>query len=79
MNAQELIIGHLLPIGAAIAVLWLVYRLLFINSNRLKFNRLFLLRRCFCLGFALARPVCGHGSPRLRVSAFGKSWAAFIY
>ena len=43
MNAQELIIGHVLPIAATIAVLWLVYRLLFRNSNRLYFNRYFLL------------------------------------
>jgi len=56
MNAQQLIIGHLLPIGAAIAVLWLAYRLLFINSNRLRFNRLFLLTAML---FSLVLPLLG--------------------
>ncbi len=56
MNAQELIIGHLLPIAAAIAVLWLAYRLLFNNSNRLKFNRLYLLSAML---FSLALPLLG--------------------
>ena len=56
MNAQQLIIGHLLPVTAAIAVLWLVYRLLFVNSNRLKFNRLFLLTAML---FSLALPLIG--------------------
>ena len=56
MNAQELLIGHLLPIAASIAVLWLVYRLLFRNSNRLRFNRLFLLTSML---LALAMPLLG--------------------
>lgn len=56
MNAQQLIIGHLLPIGAAITVLWLAYRLLFINSNRLRFNRLFLLSAML---FSLVLPLLG--------------------
>ena len=56
MNAQELIIGHLLPIAATIAVLWLVYRLLFRNSNRLYFNRYFLLTSML---LALAMPLLG--------------------
>lgn len=56
MNAQELIIGHLLPIAATVAVLWLVYRLLFRNSNRLKFNRFFLLMSML---LALAMPLLG--------------------
>ena len=56
MNAQQLIIGHLLPLGAAIAVLWLAYRLLFINSNRLRFNRLFLLSAML---FSLVLPLLG--------------------
>ena len=56
MNAQELIIGHLLPIAATIAVLWLVYRLLFRNSNRLYFNRFFLLTSIL---LALAMPLLG--------------------
>ena len=56
MNAQELIIGHVLPIAATIAVLWLVYRLLFRNSNRLKFNRFFLLTSML---LALAMPLLG--------------------
>ena len=56
MNAQELIIGHVLPIAATVAVLWLVYRLLFRNSNRLYFNRYFLLTS---LLLSLAMPLLG--------------------
>ena len=56
MNAQELIIGHLLPIAATVAVIWLVYRLLFRNSNRLYFNRFFLLTSML---LALAMPLLG--------------------
>ncbi len=56
MKAQELIIGHLLPIAATFAVLWLVYRLLFRNSNRLHFNRFFLLTSML---LALAMPLLG--------------------
>ncbi|MBR1514109.1 MAG: TonB family protein [Bacteroidales bacterium] len=56
MNAQQLIIGHLLPITAGIVVLWLVYRLLFSNGNRLQFNRLFLLTAML---FSLALPFIG--------------------
>ena len=56
MKAQELINGHLLPIAATIAVLWLVYRLLFRNSNRLYFNRYFLLTSML---LALAMPLLG--------------------
>ena len=56
MKAQELIIGHLLPIAATVAVLWLVYRLLFRNSNRLYFNRFFLLTSML---LALAMPLLG--------------------
>ena len=56
MNAQELIIGHVLPIAATVAVLWLVYRLLFRNSNRLQFNRFFLMASML---LALAMPLLG--------------------
>ena len=56
MNTKEIIIGHLLPIAATIAVLWLVYRLLFRNSNRLHFNRFFLLTSML---LALAMPLLG--------------------
>ncbi len=56
MNAQEFIIGHLVPIAATTAVLWLVYRLLFRNSNRLYFNRYFLLSSML---LALAMPLLG--------------------
>ena len=56
MNAQELIIGHLLPIVVTVAVLWGVYRLLFRNSNRLLFNRFFLLSSML---LALAMPLLG--------------------
>ena len=56
MNAKELILGHVLPIAATVAVLWLVYRLLFRNSNRLQFNRFFLLTS---LLLALVMPLLG--------------------
>ena len=56
MNAQEIIIGQVLPIAATVAVLWLVYRLLFHNSNRLYFNRYFLLTSML---LALAMPLLG--------------------
>ena len=56
MKAQELIIGHVLPIAATVAVLWLVYRFLFRNSNRLYFNRYFLLTSML---LALAMPLLG--------------------
>ncbi len=56
MNAQELIIGHLLPIAATVAALWVVYHLLFRNSNRLLFNRFFLLTSML---LALAMPLLG--------------------
>ena len=56
MNAQEFIMGHLVPISATTAVLWLVYRLLFRDSNRLRFNRFFLLTS---LLLALAMPLLG--------------------
>jgi TonB family protein len=56
MNAQELIIGHLLPIAATVGVLWLVYCFLFRNSNRLYFNRFFLLTSML---LALAMPLLG--------------------
>ena len=56
MNAHELILGHLLPIAVTIAMLWLVYRLLFRNSNRLHFNRFFLLTSML---LALAMPLLG--------------------
>ena len=56
MKTQELIIGHLLPIAATVAILWLVYRLLFRNSNRLQFNRFFLLTSML---LSLAMPLLG--------------------
>ena len=68
MNAQQLIIGHLLPITAAIAVLWLVYRLLFVNSNRLKFNRFFLMAAMlFSLALPLIGSLMGKSSPQMAV------------
>ncbi len=66
MNAQELILGRVLPIAVAIALLWVVYRLLFTNSNRLKFNRLYIL---ISIIFALSLPLIGmllaNGSPQI--------------
>ena len=56
MKAQELIIGHLLPITVTTVVLWLVYLLLFRNGNRLKFNRFFLMASML---LALAMPLLG--------------------
>ena len=56
MNAQQLIIGHLLPIAVALALLLGVYRLLFSNDNRLQFNRFFLLT---AMVFSLALPLLG--------------------
>ena len=68
MNAQQLIIGHLLPVTAAIAVLWLVYRLLFVNSNRFRFNRFFLLTAMvFALALPLIGPLVGKSSPQMVV------------
>lgn len=46
----------IISIAIAIAVLWLAYRLLFINSNRLVFNRAFLI---IALGFSLILPAAG--------------------
>lgn len=56
MNTHEFITGYALPVAASIAVLWLAYRLLFVNSNRFKFNRIFLLT---ALLFSLALPLVG--------------------
>jgi len=66
MKAQELIIGHLLPVTVAIIVLWLAYRLLFVNSNRLKFNRFFLLAAMlFSLALPLIGPIMGSSAPQV--------------
>ena len=56
MNTYEFITSYALPVAASIAVLWLAYRLLFVNSNRFKFNRDFLL---VALLFSLALPPVG--------------------
>ena len=39
MNTHEFITSYALPVAVSIAVMWLAYRLLFVNSNRFKFNR----------------------------------------
>lgn len=49
-------ITSIISIAIAIAVLWLAYRVLFINSNRLVFNRVFLI---VALGFSLMLPFIG--------------------
>ena len=68
MNAQQLIISHLLPITVAIAVLWLVYRLLFVNSNRFRFNRFFLLTAIlFSLALPLIGTLMGSSAPQMVV------------
>ncbi|MBR6437843.1 MAG: TonB family protein [Bacteroidales bacterium] len=46
----------IISIAIAVAVLWIAYRLLFINSNRLVFNRAFLI---VALGFSLILPAAG--------------------
>ena len=46
----------IISIAIAIAVLWVAYRVLFINSNRLTFNRAFLI---IALGFSLILPAAG--------------------
>ena len=56
MSTQEFILSYALPVAASIAVLWVAYRLLFVNSNRFKFNRSFLL---VALLFSLALPLVG--------------------
>ena len=56
MNAQQLILNQLVPVTTGIIVLWLVYRVLFNNSNRLQFNRIFLLT---ALLFSLTLPFIG--------------------
>ena len=66
MNAQQLIISHLLPITVAIAVFWLVYRLLFVNSNRFRFNRFFLLTAMlFSLALPLIGTLMGNNAPQV--------------
>ena len=66
MSAQELILGRLLPIAVAIAVFWIVYRLLFTNSNRIKFNRYYiLLSIIFALALPLLGVLIGSGSPEI--------------
>ena len=66
MNAQQLIMGHLLPVTAAIVVLWIAYRLLFGNGNRLQFNRIFLLSSMlFALALPLIGTLVGHGTPEV--------------
>lgn len=47
---------NIISIAIAIAVLWIAYRVLFINSNRLTFNRTFLI---VALGFSLILPAAG--------------------
>jgi len=47
---------NIISIAIAIALLWAAYRLLFINSNRLIFNRAFLI---IALGFSLILPAAG--------------------
>ncbi len=47
---------NIISIALSIAILWVAYRLLFINSNRLVFNRAFLI---IALGFSLILPAAG--------------------
>lgn len=47
---------NIISIAIATAVLWIAYRVLFINSNRLVFNRTFLI---VALGFSLILPAAG--------------------
>ena len=52
----NIMITSIISIAIATAVLWLAYRVLFINSNRLVFNRVFLI---VALGFSLMLPFIG--------------------
>ena len=66
MNTQEFIIGYALPVAASIAVLWVAYRLLFVNSNRFQFNRTFLLvSLLFSLSLPLIGFLMGESAPQL--------------
>ncbi len=47
---------NIISIAIAVAILWIAYRVLFINSNRLVFNRAFLI---IALGFSLILPAAG--------------------
>ena len=47
---------NIISIAIALALLWAAYRVLFINSNRLTFNRAFLI---IALGFSLILPAAG--------------------
>lgn len=47
---------NIISIALSVAVLWIAYRVLFINSNRLVFNRAFLI---VALGFSLMLPMLG--------------------
>jgi len=47
---------NIISIAIAVAVLWIAYRVLFINSNRLVFNRTYLI---VALGFSLILPAAG--------------------
>ncbi len=47
---------NIISIALSIAILWIAYRVLFINSNRLVFNRAFLI---IALGFSLILPAAG--------------------
>lgn len=47
---------NIISIAIAVAILWITYRVLFINSNRLIFNRAFLI---VALGFSLILPAAG--------------------
>ena len=56
MNAQVFILVYLLPCSIALMVLWMCYRLLFVNSKNFQFNRFFLL---MAMLLALALPLIG--------------------
>ena len=57
MNAQVFILVYLLPCSIALMVLWMCYRLLFVNNKSFQFNRFFLL---MAMLFALALPLFGN-------------------
>jgi TonB family protein len=52
----NIMITSIISISIATTVLWIAYRVLFINSNRLTFNRAFLI---VALGFSLILPAVG--------------------
>lgn len=66
MNNSEFLTTNLLPVAISLMVLWVVYRLLFTNSNRFQFNRYYLLTAMlFSLALPLFGLLVGQSSPQM--------------